>query len=292
MNDIFFDKLDNVITSRGLKQKELAEMLGVSPAHINRLIKRSCSPSPQLVLALDRIIEDHHRNTLPAVLVPVYSTVPAGYAETPIVVEEEPLDYVACPGNAANKGALLVTGHSMTPEINEGEFVIYERGAGIETQRYRMQLIEGYFGFYCLNTINPVLIEKYKTHRLQTVTPSTVNKELSVLSQILKWALDLNMIDQLPRIKRFPPKLTTAAPPVIPAHSELQKVLEAVPAATRGMYLLMFRYGLRSAEARHLQTKDIHHDRRLISVTGKGNKTRIVPIVDDETWAILQHQAE
>lgn len=132
MSDIFFDKLDEVIKSRGLKQKELAEMLSVTPAHVNRLLKRACNPSDQLIKALDRIIEDHHRNTLPAVLVPVYTTVPAGYPEAPIVAEDDVLDWVACPGNGANKGALLVTGHSMTPEINEGEFVIYERDAPLK----------------------------------------------------------------------------------------------------------------------------------------------------------------
>lgn len=132
MSNLFSDKITSTIKSMGLKKKELATMLGVSAPHITMLCNGKADPSPQLVLALDRIIEDHHRNTLPAVLVPVYATVPAGPAELPIVAEEEPLDYVACPGNAANKGALLVTGHSMTPEINEGEFVIYERGAPLK----------------------------------------------------------------------------------------------------------------------------------------------------------------
>lgn len=129
MSNLFSEKILDLIKTMGLKKKELAIMLGVSAPHVTMLCNGKAEPSDQLIKALDRIIEDHHRNTLPAVLVPVYSTVPAGYPEMPVIAEEEPLDWVACPGNGASKGALLVTGHSMTPEINEGEFVIYEIGA-------------------------------------------------------------------------------------------------------------------------------------------------------------------
>lgn len=57
-------------------------------------------------------------------LIPVYASVPAGWP-CDFVVSEDPIDYVPFEGNGRNMGALLVDGHSMSPEIRDGEYVVY-----------------------------------------------------------------------------------------------------------------------------------------------------------------------
>ncbi|MGH1362267.1 MAG: tyrosine-type recombinase/integrase [Calditrichia bacterium] len=51
----------------------------------------------------------------------------------------------------------------------------------------------------------------------------------------------------------------------------------------------LFWAGLRREEAAQLDIRDIDFERKRIQVRGKGNKIRIVPIIDDEFLSDLQH---
>lgn len=57
-------------------------------------------------------------------LIPVFASVPAGWP-VGCCVAEEPLAYIPFEGNGRNMGALLVDGHSMSPDIKDGEYVVY-----------------------------------------------------------------------------------------------------------------------------------------------------------------------
>ncbi len=160
-------------------------------------------------------------------------------------------------------------------------------GKAYQTQADNVRIVVNLLGAHNISGLTDGIIEEYKRVRLQTVKAATINKELSALSGICKWALDKGLISDLPRIKRFPPRLTSAPEPVIPSRSQIEEILKYVPKATLGMYRLMFFYGLRSAEARHIRSEHYSADRRLLRIVGKGNKTRFVPIVDDITHADL-----
>ncbi len=55
------------------------------------------------------------------------------------------------------------------------------------------------------------------------------------------------------------------------------------------MLKFLFLAGLRRKEAIQLDVKDIDFDRKRIKVKGKGNKTRTVPIIDDELFNELKY---
>ncbi len=57
-------------------------------------------------------------------LIPVFASVPAGWP-VECYVAEEPLAYIPFEGNGRNMGGLLVDGHSMSPDIKDGEYVVY-----------------------------------------------------------------------------------------------------------------------------------------------------------------------
>lgn len=57
-------------------------------------------------------------------LIPVFTSVPAGWPCEGYVAEE-PLAYIPFESNGRNMGALLVDGHSMSPDIKDGEYVVY-----------------------------------------------------------------------------------------------------------------------------------------------------------------------
>ena len=55
------------------------------------------------------------------------------------------------------------------------------------------------------------------------------------------------------------------------------------------MIKALFWAGLRREEAIDLDTRDIDFDRKRITVRGKGDKTRIVPTIDDDFLNDLKH---
>lgn len=65
-------------------------------------------------------------NARPANLVPVYGSVPAGWPEDqPGKTNEEALDWIPVEGSTHGVGALRVEGHSMSPDIRDGVYVLY-----------------------------------------------------------------------------------------------------------------------------------------------------------------------
>lgn len=149
---------------------------------------------------------------------------------------------------------------------------------GVERLHWSLKLILPFFGRYQFQSITGQLVEQYKRQRLTAgVKPSTINKELAALSSFCRWAEDQGYCERI-RIKRFPPKLTRPPMMNVPSRSEMVRLLRAIPYKKRGVFAVMYYLGLRSQEARDLVPSSINWSRRVIIVTGKGNKQRIVPI--------------
>lgn len=159
---------------------------------------------------------------------------------------------------------------------------------GYSRQKRSVATIVEFFGPFNLSSISPALIEQYKYKRLETVKPITINKELCALSGIFKWARDEGRIEQIPRIKKFPPKLTTSPIADIPMRVNVLEILPFIPEKIRGLFRMMFFFGLRSGEARTLRVENINLAARTFWVKGKGGKTRTLPIQDEETFAELE----
>lgn len=98
-------------------------------------------------------------------LVLVWDTVPAGWPDEMSIVMGEPVDYIPVSGNGRNMGALLVEGHSMSPEIRDGEYVLYVQEYNIKpgdwivaTDEFQRSMVKEYAikdGEPWLVSINP-----------------------------------------------------------------------------------------------------------------------------------------
>ena len=149
---------------------------------------------------------------------------------------------------------------------------------GTERLLWSLKALLPFFGRYQFPSITAPLVEGYKRHRLQSgVKHSTINKELAALSSFCRWAEDQGYCEKI-RIKRFPPKLTRAPLMNVPSRSEIVRLLRAIPRQKRGIFAAMYYLGLRSQEARDLLPNSVNWPRRIVIVTGKGNKQRIIPI--------------
>ncbi|MDO5673787.1 MAG: tyrosine-type recombinase/integrase [bacterium] len=135
-----------------------------------------------------------------------------------------------------------------------------------------------FFGRYQFPSITNRMVDEYKRNRLADgVKHSTINKELAALSSFCRWAEDQGYCERI-QIRRFPPKLTRAPMMDVPSRSEMVRLLRSIPRKKRGIFAAMYYLGLRSQEARDLVANDVNWLRRILIITGKGNKQRVLPI--------------
>lgn len=143
--------------------------------------------------------------------------------------------------------------------------------------------LEKLFARVTLTQLAPALIDQYKADRLaQGVKKRTINRELSYLSAIVRWAEDQRLCDPLPfRIKRFPKKQTKSPAPVVHTVEEVAAILAHLNPERRGLFLLMYDAGLRRAEACTLSGAQVDIGTLQLRIVGKGNKERLVPILTE-----------
>jgi site-specific recombinase XerD len=150
------------------------------------------------------------------------------------------------------------------------------------------------FGKLQPKVITRQLIERYKQLRLTAgVKPRTINKELSYLSSLLKWAAENDFCDPLPfAIPKFPSKMTKAPKPRPILPHQITEIYEVIEDEYKLVFLLMVDAGLRRLEAMTLTREQVEFESGIIFVTGKGSKERIVPITTDRLMLELLKKEE
>ena len=139
-----------------------------------------------------------------------------------------------------------------------------------------------YFGALLPKSITEDNIERYKRDKIKTLKPRTINKHLSYLSSMLKWAAKKKLCAPLDfQIPFFEKKLTRAPKPRPITQQQITAIYNAIEPDYKLVFLLMADAGLRRNEALTLKRDDVEFDSGLIFVVGKGNKERIVPVTTD-----------
>ena len=141
---------------------------------------------------------------------------------------------------------------------------------------------KSYVGKLRFAAINGVIVERYKSDRLNDgIAPATINKELSALSGLLKWAAEKGYCRRPDYIERFPARMTTAPLPDVPTRAEVLAVINGAIWPRCGLIACLYYGGLRKSEATGLRAEDVYLDRSVMIVRGKGNKQRVVPVVNE-----------
>jgi SOS-response transcriptional repressor LexA len=167
MDEIIF-KIKKEIEKQGISETRAAKMAGVKQDTVNRLLKGGTKkPDLSVIQKLQAALGISESNAHSAKLVPVYGTVPAGWPDEHIdhVAEEEVIDWIPVEGSSHGVGALLVEGHSMSPEIRDGAYVLYIKDYNIKpgdiivaTDEYNRAMVKQYAvkdGEPWLISINP-----------------------------------------------------------------------------------------------------------------------------------------
>ena len=157
---------------------------------------------------------------------------------------------------------------------------------------FRVQLIPT-FGRMKLDEITRRDVEKYKAKSLVRLSPKRVNNCLTVLSRFLKYAVELDLIENIPRIQFV--KVPPSSFDFLDFH-ELEKMLSKTQEPEdRAAILCGAEAGLRAGEIRCLEWGDVDIDRRFLTVrkteyrghvgSPKGGRFRTIPMTNRLTQA-------
>lgn len=145
----FSNRLEILIKENKTKKKDLAKAIGMAPSSITDMVKGRNNSTTPVIRAIAQyyhvnpewlehgtgeIMEPLSQpNARQANLIPVYGSVPAGWPEEPAnYVAEEALDWIPVEGSTHGVGALRVEGHSMSPDIRDGVYVLYTQDYNIK----------------------------------------------------------------------------------------------------------------------------------------------------------------
>lgn len=139
-----------------------------------------------------------------------------------------------------------------------------------------------------LNQVEASDLREYLAYKVERdhLNSTSLQRHLTSIRQFMKWAqegqfLDMNPVDDF-KIKRQPRPL----PGMIDIETVNQILDQKAPEKPadhqrwlrdKAILELLYSSGLRLAEVQGLTIRDIDFNRQLLRITGKGNKTRIIP---------------
>ncbi|ANF82206.1 recombinase XerC [Acinetobacter sp. NCu2D-2] len=153
-----------------------------------------------------------------------------------------------------------------------------------------------------LNDVEATDLRQFMTEKVeqQGLSPSSLQRMLSAVRQFMKWAEQSNVMAFNPADDFQLKRQSRPLPGMIDIETVNQILDQPAPEGEvqQQMWLrdkaileLLYSSGLRLAEVQSLRIKDLDFNRQLLRITGKGNKTRIVPfgsIAKESVMAWLQ----
>ena len=131
-------------------------------------------------------------------------------------------------------------------------------------------------------------LREYIAYKIQdyNLSSNSIQRLLSAIRQFMKWAVEGNYLSYNPAADFQLKRQSRALPGMLDIETVNQILDQAAPEEPKQQQLwirdkaileLLYSSGLRLAEIQNLTIKDVDFKRQLLRITGKGNKTRIVP---------------
>jgi excisionase family DNA binding protein len=147
--------------------------------------------------------------------------------------------------------------------------------------QYRLEAnMNPYFGNYGLQEITPHMVEQYRARRLKSgVTPSTVNREITILKKMFNLAMDWGLAQSNPvlKVKLFSEKNTQKER--ILTETEESRLLVECPPFLKPIVVTALNTGMRRGEILGLRWTQVDLEKRSIRVVQtKSGKDRAIPL--------------
>ena len=112
----------------------------------------------------------------------------------------------------------------------------------------------------------------------------------SVVRTFYAWAMDYGYTDSNPMTRVVTPRVSLSAPHPI-SEEHYSQAIQAAPTPQMRLWLLLGgAMGLRVAEIAGLRWEDVDLDGTVMRVTGKGDKTRSLPIPELVVESLIEHR--
>ena len=129
-------------------------------------------------------------------------------------------------------------------------------------------------------------IQGYLAFKFPTSQPRSISRLIASLRRLYRFALRENKISQDPTLQIDSPKLPRSLPKSL-SEEEVEVLLDA-PNLTqslglrdRAMLEILYASGLRVSELVGLKVTEVSLNEGVVRVTGKGSKTRLVPLGEE-----------
>lgn len=126
-------------------------------------------------------------------------------------------------------------------------------------------------------------VQEYLAHRFPLVKVRSINRLIATLRRFYRYALLANLIKQDPTLHIEAPKLPKQLPKTM-SESQVEDLLHAPDVNTplgmrdRAMLELLYASGLRVSELVNVSIAEVSTQDGVVRVTGKGSKTRLIPM--------------
>jgi integrase/recombinase XerC len=148
-----------------------------------------------------------------------------------------------------------------------------------------------------LSKIDTLAVRSYLAHlHRDRLANRSLARHLSTLRSFFRWAcreghLDKNPARGLPspRVPKTLPRAMTLPDTERLLAADAEEALAFVPERERALFELLYATGIRVSEAAGLDLVDVDFSSRLVRVTGKGSRERIVPFGDAAAEALREY---
>jgi site-specific recombinase XerD len=157
-------------------------------------------------------------------------------------------------------------------------------GLSLSTIRWYISLLKNFsvwVGDSSLSTIDTNSIRSFIIYIRKKYKPDTASGHVRALHRFFKWSADEYDIKNPMRNVRYPQVQKQHVPKSV-SNDDIVKLFDSIAHDVvghrdRAMFALLIDCGLRAGEVITIQMTNLDMERRRVVVTGKGNKSRVVP---------------
>ncbi len=179
----------------------------------------------------------------------------------------------------------------ITKNLSKNTINSYER----DLKKY-LKFINDNYNIKNPNRINKEHIQNYTKSLIRKANSnSTITRNLSSIRSFHRYLATENIVDQDISRKIKKPKTKKTLPTVL-NFSEVEKMIELTyenddNLSIRNQALIELAYGsgLRVSELLNLEISDLHLNKGLVNILGKGNKERIIPLNENAILALQNY---
>jgi integrase/recombinase XerD len=157
-------------------------------------------------------------------------------------------------------------------------------------RRYACSLdqLQPYLDGKTLSAIDGRLVSEIAQARAAAgVSNATIKRDLVALSSVMNYAIDQGWCDHNPVLSRMRRLKERRDPIVLPVRAHIDLVVSRCPGMVADMVRVAMATGARQDELLKAQRDRIDHERRQLTIIGKGNKQRVIDLDPFGGYALI-----